>query len=303
VKEIFDACAELARDPQNVVFNQFSEFGNYLAHYSVTGPALADLFWSLTAEAPDAKLRAFVAASGSGGTLAAGDYLKQRFGSATVAAEALECPTLLCNGYGEHNIQGIGDKHVPLIHNVMGTDIVTAVSDLATDRLSVLFNTSVGREFLVGRCGVSDRWIDELSNLGLSSICNVLASIKVARYLGLGADDVVLTVATDGADMYGSEIQKSSARYFNNGFDAIDAAATYGEHLSGASIDHVLELTEHEKTRIFNLGYYTWVEQRGVTIERFDRRRDPRFWTDLQSLVPIWDSMISDFNTRTGINL
>ena len=123
VKEIYDACAALERDPQNIIFNQFCEFGNYLAHYRCTGRALERIVESID-PAGKRKVQAFVSATGSGGTLGAGDYLKERFGARIVAVEALECPTLLYNGFGEHNIQGIGDKHVPLIHNVMNTDLV-----------------------------------------------------------------------------------------------------------------------------------------------------------------------------------
>ncbi|MBI4477073.1 MAG: pyridoxal-phosphate dependent enzyme, partial [Acidobacteria bacterium] len=179
VKEIYDACHELARDPANVILNQFSEFGNYLAHYECTGRALERIAESLQEAAPGT-LRAFVSATGSAGTLGAGDYLKERHGTRIVAAEALECPTMLYNGFGEHNIQGIGDKHIPLIHNVMNTDAVTAVSDRATDTLNVVFNTPIGCNYLTSRLGVPPPVVEQLSSLGLSSICNIVASIKTA---------------------------------------------------------------------------------------------------------------------------
>src|SRR5215469_5013976 len=151
VKEIYDKCAELARDPATLVLNQFAEFGNYLAHYACTGPALARLFEALQARRPRLRLAAFVTASGSAGTLAAGDYLKERHGTRIVAVEASECPTMLRNGFGEHNIQGIGDKHIPYIHNVMNTDIAVGVSDRSTGGLDLLFNSEVGRDYLTGR--------------------------------------------------------------------------------------------------------------------------------------------------------
>ena len=156
VKEIYDRCHELAEDPDNVILNQFCEFGNHLVHRLATGAALERVVEHLAATRPDLELRAFVSATGSAGTIGAGDYLKERFGSLTVAVEALECPTLLNNGFGEHNIQGIGDKHVPLIHNVMATDVVVAVSDRATDSLNVLANTDAGRRHLASR-GVPSR--------------------------------------------------------------------------------------------------------------------------------------------------
>ena len=301
VKEIYDKCAELAADPGHVIFNQFAEFANHLVHYQCTGRALGAVFDSMTGAAPDLRLRAFVSASGSAGTLGAGDYLKERYGSKIVAAEALECPTMLANGFGEHNIQGIGDKHIPLIHNVMNTDLVTAISDRATDQLSVLFADREGVEFLRARRGVPENVLYLLPAFGLSSICNILAAVKAAKYLRLGPDDVVLTVATDGAGMYGSERDRIAARDFPAGFGPADAAGVFGRWLLSAGTDDLLETTLADRERIFNLGYYTWVEQQGVSLPDFEARRDQRFWTGLRDLLPAWDAMIAEFNERTGL--
>ncbi|MCK5438331.1 MAG: pyridoxal-phosphate dependent enzyme, partial [Gemmatimonadetes bacterium] len=114
VKEIYDKCSELEADPDNIVFNQFRELANHLIHYKCTGRALEHVFETVRAARPSLRLAGFLAATGSAGTLAAGDYLKDRHGTRIIAAEALECPTMLYNGFGEHNIQGIGDKHIPL---------------------------------------------------------------------------------------------------------------------------------------------------------------------------------------------
>ena len=301
VKEIYDRCHELEADPENVIFNQFSEFGNYVVHWAATGSALERVFEHLAADEPGLRLRAFVSATGSAGTIAAGDYLKSRLGSLIVACEALECPTLLRNGFGEHNIQGIGDKHVPLIHNVLNTDLVVAISDRATDRLGLLFGTDAGRGHLARRRRVSEAILEELPALGLSSICNVLGAIKTAKHYDLGPDDVVVTVATDGAAMYASERELAVAKYFPDGFDEVAAAETFGEHLLGATTDNLRELTHEERERIFNLGYFTWVEQQGVSIEDFQARRDPGFWAAKQRLVEQWDESIDEFNARTGV--
>jgi len=300
VKEIYDECARLAADPQNVVLNQFCEFGNTIAHRVVTGPALQSVFESYRAGRDGPRATAFVSATGSAGTIAAGDHLKQALGTSIVAVEALECPTLLYNGYGEHNIQGIGDKHVPLIHNVMNTDVVVAVSDQSTDRLSALFNTEAGRAWLADERGLSAQLIDALGSFGLSSICNVLAAIKTAKLRGYGADDVILTVATDGAEMYGTEIEKTLARDFPGGFGPDEAGATYAEHLAGAGIEHTLALDDVARRRIFNLGYFTWVEQQGVSLPEFEARAEQSFWDGLMDLAPIWDRRIEDFNRATG---
>ncbi|MFN0028151.1 MAG: pyridoxal-phosphate dependent enzyme [Acidimicrobiales bacterium] len=300
VKEIYDACHRLAADPLNRIFNQFSEYANHLAHLTVTGPALGRVFETLAEADPALRLAAFVSATGSAGTIAAGDHLKERYGSRTVAVEALECPTLLRNGYGSHNIQGIGDKHVPLIHNVMATDAVVAVSDRATDGLDLVCNSDPGRRYLADTLGVNAGLVAALSSLGLSSICNVLAAIRVARLWNLGPQDVVLTVATDGAELYGSERTKTLAADFPDGFDELDAARLVGRYLHGGAGVEALECTEADRQRIFNLGYFTWVEQQGVTLEHFDARRDQGFWRSLRGVVARWDELIDEFNARTG---
>ena len=301
VKEIYDRCAELERDPGNVILNQFSEFGNHLAHYAMTGRALERIVNSMRTTEPGLRLRAFVSATGSAGTIGAGDYLKERLGALIVAVEALECPTMLENGFGEHNIQGIGDKHIPLIHNVMNTDIVAAVSDHATDELNVLFNTPVGHEFLATRRDVPTDVIEGLSSLGLSSICNILAAIKTARRLDLGSDDVIVTVATDGASMYTTEREKTEQRSFPGGFDPVAAGETFGQHVLGAGTDHLLELSGADRRRIFNLGYFTWVEQQGIPFDDFVARRHQEFWAGLRERLAAWDAQIDEFNARTGV--
>ncbi len=303
VKEIYDKCAELAQDPANVIVNQFSEFGNYLIHHLCTGRALARVFEDLREANPDLALAAFVAGTGSAGTLGAGDYLKSVYGARIVAVEPLECPTMLYNGYGEHNIQGIGDKHIPLIQNVMNGDMVVAVSDQSSDCLNVLFNTGEGRRYLHQRQGLDPHIIDGLAGLGLSGIANVLAAIKTARRLELTADDAVVTVATDGAELYVSERDKCLDARFAGRFDQVSAGEVFARHLRGIADDHVLELGHRDRQRIFNLGYYTWVEQQGVALDDFDRRRDQRFWKALHEVVPVWDGLIEEFNQRTGVNL
>ena len=302
VKEIYDACNELARDPNNVVFNQFSEMGNHLAHYEVTGRALAAVYEHVAATLGRRELRlaAFISATGSAGTIAAGDRLKEQYGTAIAAVEALECPTMLENGFGEHNIQGIGDKHIPLIHNVMNTDVVVGISDRATDELDVLFNTAEGRAYLVNRKGLDADLVDSLQHFGLSSICNVLAAIKTAKLLGLGADDALITVATDGAALYPSERAKTIARRFRHSFGALDAAEVWGEHLADVTTADTIQCSEQDRNRIFNLGYYTWVEQQGTPVDVFERRRSQTFWRELRHHLTAWDELIVAFNERVA---
>lgn len=304
VKEIYDACNALATDPGNFILNQFSEFGNHLGHYTVTGRALGHVFehvrdQRLADDGAELRLAAFTSATGSAGTIAAGDRLKEEYGAAIAAVEALECPTMLENGYGEHNIQGIGDKHIPLIHNVMNTDVVVAVSDRSTDELDLLFNSEAGRAHLASK-GVPERIVAQLEHFGFSAICNVLAAVKTAKLLDLGETDALITVATDGAALYPSERAKLLATRYGGAFDRSAAAEAFGEHLAAVDTDHMIDCTEADRRRIFNLGYYTWVEQQGTPFELFEARRHQDFWLGLRRYVDVWDGMIDEFNARVA---
>ncbi|MBI4456661.1 MAG: pyridoxal-5'-phosphate-dependent protein subunit beta [Acidobacteria bacterium] len=301
VKEIYDKCAELSRDPQNMILNQFSEFGNYLIHYHCTGRALDRVFGDLRRKEPRLRLSTFVSATGSAGTIAAGDYLKSVHGTKIAAAEAVECPTMLYNGYGEHNIQGIGDKHIPLIHNVLNTDLVVGVSDRSSDGLNLLFNDGVGRAYLTKRRKIDPALVKELDNIGISGIANVVAAIKIAKHFELGDCDAIITVATDSAALYDSERQTYLARRYSGGLDEVHAGEIFGRHLQAVADDHLIELTHVDRRRIFNLGYYTWVEQQGVPTADFDSRKSAAFWTGLQASISAWDKLIEDFNEDTGM--
>ncbi|MEQ1834233.1 MAG: pyridoxal-phosphate dependent enzyme [Candidatus Eisenbacteria bacterium] len=301
VKEIYDQCAELERDPANVILNQFSEFGNHLGHVVATGSALEAVYQHLHRERPALKLAAFVSATGSAGTIAAGDPLKEAHGAKIVAVEALECPTMLENGFGEHNIQGIGDKHMPLIHNVMNTDVVVGVSDHATDQLGLVCSSHDGRSWLREVQHVPEATIEALASFGLSSLCNIVAAVKAARALGLGPDDAVFTIATDGDAMYSSEHELARRKYYPAGFARGDAATAFERWMLGADTANTEVLDDHGRRRIFNLGYFTWVEQRGVSLEAFVARRDLGWWRGLRTDVPKWDAMITEMNERTGV--
>jgi cysteine synthase len=300
VKEIYDKCAELSQDPGNVILNQFSEFANYLIHYHCTGYACERVFNVLKFRNVDYRLAAFVSATGSAGTIAAGDRLKKNHGTKIVAVEAIECPTMLSNGYGEHNIQGIGDKHVPLIHNVMNTDVVVGVSDAASDSLNLLFRSDNGKNYMRSRRKIDDQLLDAFSDVGISGLANIVAAIKLAKHLEFGPNDVVMTVATDSAALYASEAEKFAARKYAEGFDEVGAGEVFSRHMAGIEDDHVLELRHVDRKRIFNLGYYTWVEQQGVSLEDFDSRKNQEFWNSLVSSIPAWDRLITEFNAEAG---
>ncbi|MGA2490658.1 MAG: pyridoxal-phosphate dependent enzyme, partial [Anaerolineales bacterium] len=262
VKEIFDKCWELRKSGQDLmIFNQFEEFGNYLWHYAVTGHAMEEVLKKLMG--PKDCYRGMASATGSAGTIASGDYMKQLFpDSKIVASEALQCPTLLKNGFGAHRIEGIGDKHVPWIHNTKNTDMVVAIDDNAVVNLSRLFNEPAGRKHLATR-GVPEALISQLDLMGFSGISNVLSAIKFAKYYELGENDIVLTVLTDSMQLYQSRLKEMQTEF--GAYSEKDAAADFARYLLGQSIDNLLELRYPDRRRVHNLKYFTWVEQQGKT--------------------------------------
>ena len=299
VKEIFDKCWELRRSGEDIViFNQFDEFGNYLWHYAITGKAMADVLEE--AMGPDDTYRGVVLTTGSAGTIGCGDFLKQLYPSSkVVASEALQCPTMLNNGFGAHRIEGIGDKHIPWIHNVKNTDMVVAIDDLATMDLIRLFNEPAGQDYLSDQ-GVPADFIEKLPLLGISSVANMLSSIKFAKYYELGEQDVILTVATDSMEMYESRIVE--LRDELGEFSDLDAAGAYHRFLMGAATDNMLELGYYDRKRIHNLKYYTWVEQQGKTYEEIQAQwYDADYWTNLQPETEAIDRLIDSFNERVGL--
>ena len=299
VKEIFDKCWELRRTRADiVVFNQFDEFGNYLWHYHVTGRAMEEVAGACVQDG--GHVAGFVSQSGSAGTLATGDYLKDRFPDVkVVASEALQCPTLLMNGHGAHRIEGIGDKHVPWIHNVRNTDVVMAIDDEACLRLFRLFNEPEGRAYLVSR-GVDEGYVERLDTLGLSSVGNLLSAIKFAKYFELGPRELVLTVLTDSAELYQTrlgEMLESAGPYRE-----LDAACDYHRYLMGAATDNVLELDFRSRKRIHLLKYFTWVEQQQKSPEELNRQWDdfPEYWRAVQNQVEDVDRLIEAFNAEVA---
>ncbi len=299
VKEIFDKCKELRCSGQDlVIFNQFDEFGNHLWHYEVTGHAMEEV---LKKELRSGEtLRGSVFTTGSAGTIAAGDYLKEVFLASKIAAsEALQCPTLLQNGFGAHRIEGIGDKHVPWIHNLRNTDMVMAIDDEAPMALIRLFNEPEGRKFLAG-AGVPEALIAQLGLLGISGVANLLSAIKMARWYEWGEGDAVMTVLTDSMEMYQSRLRELEAE--RGPFTARDAAAAYHRYLSGQGTDNVEELTYPARKRIHNLKYYTWVEQQGKTYQEIQAQwYDPAYWRGIHGQAAEIDALIEGFNKLTKL--
>jgi len=308
VKEVYDKCWEIRRTrPDCVIFNQFEEFGNAIWHYHLTGSIIDEVFNRIADSEPralaragcPARLSAYVSATGSAGTIAAGDFLRTRHPlMKVVATEALQCPTLLLCGFGGHRIEGIGDKHVPWIHNVRNTDMICAVDDEQCMALLRLFNEDAGREFLQRR-GVPASLVEQLPLLGISSICNLVTSIRTARYYEMDSRDVVVTALTDSTELYASRVAEQ--RELHGPYTDADAGAHFARYLEGIGIEHLHELGYYDRKRLHNFKYFTWVEQQQRDIEELNEMWDPDFWPETFNQVEEWDRRIEEFNARVGL--
>jgi cysteine synthase len=299
VKEIYDKVWELRETRDNIfVFNQFDEFGNYLWHYEITGHAMEEVLQNEMG--PNDEYRGVTLTTGSAGTIGCGDYMKQIFPtSKVVAGEALQCPTLLENGFGAHRIEGIGDKHVPWIHNVKNTDMIIGIDDNTVVNLARLFNEPEGRKYLVDK-GVPEDLVGRLDLLGFSSIANTVMAIKMAKYYEMDRSDVILTVWTDSMELYGSRLKEMHEEIGE--YTELDAAKADGQYLDGITLDFIQDLSYEDQRRVHNLKYFTWVEQQGKTYEEIQEQwYDKNYWTNFQKQVPEIDELITEFNTKVGL--
>lgn len=299
VKEIYDKCHELERkSDEYVIFNQFDQFGNTIWHYTVTASTIEKLFNQI--KNPNNRLSGYVSATGSAGTIGAGDYLREVFPQIKiVASEALQCPTLLMNGYGAHRIEGIGDKHIPWIHNVKNTDAVCAIDDEDTLRILRLFNEPAGQEWM-RKNGVSENVISKLPWLGISSISNMLSSIKLAKYYEMNENDIIFTIFTDSKEMYNSRLEEMNQEWGK--YSEHQSEVDWTSVIKKQTIDYFSELSYYDKKRIHNLKYFTWVEQQGKSVEELNAQwYDENYWKERFSVVPLWDKLIDDFNKQVGL--
>jgi cysteine synthase A len=296
VKEIYDKCHELeAQSDEYLVFNQFDQFGNCTWHYEITGYTIEKLFEQIRDE--NQRLSGYVSATGSAGTIAAGDYLRVMFPHVkVVASEALQCPTLLINGFGAHRIEGIGDKHVPWIHNVKNTDAVCAIDDDDPMRLLRLFNEPSGHEYLKS-IGADAGAVNRLPELGISCISNLLSTIKLAKYYEMNENDVLFTIFTDSADMYQSRLAEMNEELGE--YSKQQAEVDHFGSMLKQSIDYFKELNYYDKKAIHNLKYFTWVEQQGKDVEELNAQwEDENYWDERFSVVEKWDKLIEQFNNQ-----
>ena len=299
VKEIYDKVWELRETRDNIfVFNQFDEFGNYLWHYDVTGHAMEEVLQQVMG--PQDEYRGVTLTTGSAGTIGCGDYLKQLFPSSkVVAGEALQCPTLLENGFGAHRIEGIGDKHVPWIHNVLNTDMIMAIDDNTVVNLARLFNEPAGRKYLANQ-GVPEDLVGKLDLLGFSSIANTVMAIKMAKYYEMDANDVILTVWTDSMELYESRLKEMHEEIGE--YTEMEAGRSHARYLEGITPNYLQDLTYQDQRRVHNLKYFTWVEQQGKTYEEIQSQwYDKDYWTNFQKQIPEIDELINEFNDKVGL--
>ena len=299
VKEIYDKCWDIRRNRKDcIIFNQFDEFGNPCWHYNVTGSALQEVFNNI--KGTNSNFAAYISATGSAGTIAAGDFLRTKHPHIKVAAsEALQCPTLLMNGFGGHRIEGIGDKHVPWVHNVKNTDVVVAIDDEDCMRVFRLFNEKEGKEYLMSQ-GLDAAFIESLNVLGISGIANMLSAIKTAKLFEMTSDDIIMTIDTDSAEMYGSRLEEQTAE--KGKYSQIQAIKDHEKCLFGTTADNIKDLTYADKKMIHNLKYFTWVEQQAKEIEDLNQLwYDREIWSDIFHQDAKLDEMINSFNDETGV--
>jgi cysteine synthase len=274
VKEIFDKSWELKKTRDNVVvFNQSSK-DNYAG---------------------------VVLTTGSAGTLGCGDYMKEKYPTSKITAgEALQCPTLLANGFGAHRIEGIGDKHVPWIHNARNTDMIIDVDDNNSMGIIRLFNEPIGQKYL-SKKGVPAEIIEKLPLMGISSVANMIMAIKFAKYYELTEKDIVLTVFTDSMELYGSRLKELKEDF--GPYDETDAAIDFHRNLQALTTDYMQELTYQDRKRIHNLKYFTWIEQQEKDLEELDAQwyDYENYWGGIHKQTSKIDKLIKEFNEKTGL--
>lgn len=295
VKEIYDKCKELkAANPERVrILNQFEVFGNYRFHYYVTGNTIVELAAELQKQGVGkGRIAAYCSAMGSAGTIAAGDRIKQVWPEhKIVGLEPIQCPTLFSNGYGGHDIQGIGDKHVTWIHNVNNMDALMCIDDLECKKGLQLLTEEAGWRVMTREYGIPEEQVRNMAEtFGISGVCNVLGAIKTAKFYGLGKDDVVVTILTDAIDRYHSVMEQMTTTYGK--MDETEAKVRLVSIFHGQKLDWIMEGTRQARARWHNLKYYTWVEQQGKTVEELNAQRNPEFWLAEQAKVAEIDAKL-----------
>ena len=278
---------ELKKNPKNRALAQFELMPNYRFHRHVTGQACVEAVKGIG----NGRIAAFTSAPGSAGTLAAGDHIKTVFPEAKIAAlEPYECSTLTNGGRGQHRIEGIGDKMCTLIHNVLTTDFVTLIKD--DDSVKGLKIIHDAPEILI-KHGVKKEVAESLKEMfGVSGICNILGAIKMAKYLRLGPDDNVVTIATDGYDRYYSVIAELKHRVLEIEDFVLDR--WFRDIFLNADDSNVVDTRLPEaKERLFTQKEHDWLKF-GYTKQYLDSMRKMDFWNHEYEKVHKYDEIIKE---------
>jgi cysteine synthase len=277
----------VSRPEQYVVLAQFELLPNYRFHRYVTGDAVVQA----ASDVGNGRVAAFVSAPGSAGTLAAGDHVKSLWPeSQIVALEPRQCSTLFNGGQGQHRIEGIGDKMVTLIHNVYNTDLLMLIHDEETVRGMEVIQT--GGDILVERLGLPGEAARDLAGkFGPSCICNIIGAIKTAKYLGLGPQDNIVTIATDSYDRYPSV---SEALYERNGGRPTDDQLELWAKSAflGATLGEIIDLNQpgqHDRLQRMKADLWT---RFGYEPAYINRMTSQDFWEAEYEQIKTIDPLI-----------
>ncbi|MEW6661613.1 MAG: PLP-dependent cysteine synthase family protein [Bacillota bacterium] len=276
---------ELKKNPKNKPLAQFELLPNYRFHRYVTGNSAIEAVKGIG----NGRIACFTSAPGSAGTIAAGDQIKQAFPEAKIVAlEPYECSTLATGGRGQHRIEGIGDKMCTLIHNVLTTDFVTLIHD--DDTVKALKIIHDGTEVLI-RMGVGPEVALRMKNLfGVSGMCNILGAIKMAKYLRLGPDDNVVTIATDGFDRYPSVLEELDRRYLETQDFVLER--WFKDIFLGAKEEWIYDFRRQDvKEQLFRQKEKDWLPF-GYAKEYIDSMRRPEFWEEEYAKIADYDRKI-----------
>ena len=277
---------ELKKNPKNKPLAQFELMPNYRFHRHVTGNSAIEAVKGIG----NGRIAAFTSAPGSAGTIAAGDAIKKAFPECKVAAlEPYECSTLANGGRGQHRIEGIGDKMCTLIHNVLTTDFVTLIYD--DDCVKALKVIHDNPEILV-KLGIDKDTAYGMRELfGVSGICNILGAIKMAKYLKLGPDDNVVTIATDGFDRYNSVLEDLDKRSLETADFVLERWIR--DIFLGADENHIYDFRRTDrKEQLFKQKEKDWLPF-GYTKEYLDSMRKPEFWEGEYEKIGAYDEKIA----------
>lgn len=282
---------ELKKNPNYRSLAQFELLPNYRFHRHVTGNSAIEAVKGIG----NGRIACFASAPGSAGTLAAGDQIKSVFPEAKIAAlEPYECSTLTNGGRGQHRIEGIGDKMCTLIHNVLTTDFIALIKDEDSVRgLKIIHDAP---QILIEH-GMTPKAAEDLKDLfGVSTICNIIGAIKMAKYLRLSEGDNVVTVATDGFDRYNSVIEDLNHRVLET--EDFVLRRWFKDIFYKADIEDIEDVrTTENKERLFKQKEHDWLKF-NYSIDYLNQMRKMKFWDDEYNKIKHYDEKIKEMRGK-----